>query len=189
MLFELMAPFYDKFMHRVSLDHSANIPEWLGLLEGRRVLDLGGGTGINAVGLAKAGAKVTLVDASRAMLRRASLKGVPATLVFADASNLPFRDASFDLVLVSDAWHHFRNQAAIARETARVLRHGGRLVIIDFDPTRLQTKIIAFAERLFAEPATFVSPDELVRRLRAQDIDGTCRYLDNYQYLYEGVKE
>ncbi|TEB07631.1 hypothetical protein Psch_01186 [Pelotomaculum schinkii] len=57
MLFELMAPFYDKFMQKVALDHSGYIPEWLDPLKGSKVLDLGGGTGINAVGLAAAGCK------------------------------------------------------------------------------------------------------------------------------------
>jgi demethylmenaquinone methyltransferase/2-methoxy-6-polyprenyl-1,4-benzoquinol methylase len=189
MLFELMAPFYDKFMHKVGLDHSGDIPEWLEPLEGREVLDLAGGTGINAVGLAAAGAKVTLADSSRAMLHRAALKGVPALMVQADAANLPFSDDSFDLVLVSDAWHHFRNQDAVASETARVLRRGGRFYIIDFDPTRFQTKLIAFVERLFAEPVTFTRPEALVERLRHFGIVGSCRFLDNYQYLYEGVKK
>lgn len=188
MLFELIAPFYDKLIHKAALDHSGKIPEWLAPLEGIEVLDLGGGTGINAVGLAKAGAKVTLADYSRAMLRRASLKAVPATLVHADASNLPFPDESFDLVLVSDAWHHFRNQAAVGRETARVLRHGGRFIIIDFDPARVQTRMIAFVERLFAEPATFIRPNELVEQLRAIGIAGACRFIDTYLYLYEGIK-
>ena len=189
MLFELMAPFYDKFMNKVALDHSGNIPEWLEPLEGREVLDLGGGTGINAIGLAGAGAKVTLVDSSRAMLHRAEVKGVPALLVQADAANLPFPAEAFDIVLISDAWHHFRNHSAVARETARVLRRGGRFYIIDFDPARLQTKFIAFVERLFAEPATFTRPDDLVERLRALGIMGAYRFLDNYQYLYEGVKQ
>jgi demethylmenaquinone methyltransferase/2-methoxy-6-polyprenyl-1,4-benzoquinol methylase len=189
MLFELMAPFYDRFMNKAALDHSGSIPEWLEPLEGREVLDLGGGTGINAAGLAGAGAKVTLVDSSRSMLRRAELKRVPAFLVLADAAQLPFADDSFDLVLVSDAWHHFRDQFAVASETARVLRRGGRFYIIDFDPARLQTKLIAFVERMFAEPATFTRPAELVERLGSLGIMGSCRYLDNYQYLYEGVKK
>lgn len=183
-----MAPFYDRFMRKAALDHSGNIPEWLSPLEGREVLDLGGGTGINAAGLAAAGARVTLADASRAMLRQAELKKIPVLTVEADAANLPFSDNSFDLVLVSDAWHHFRNQDAVASETARVLRRGGRFYIIDFDPARPQTKLTSFVEKLFAEPAAFTKPDDLVERLRTVGIAGAYRFLDNYQYLYKGVK-
>jgi ubiquinone/menaquinone biosynthesis C-methylase UbiE len=73
-------------------------------------------------------------------------------------------------------------------ETARVLRHGGRFYIIDLDPARLPTKLIAFVEKLFAEPAAFTRPEDLVARLKAMGIVGACRFIDNYQYLYEGEK-
>lgn len=188
MLFKLMAPFYDKFMHKVALAHTNAIPEWLEPLKGREVLDLGGGTGINVAGLVAAGAIVTLVDSSPAMLRRASLKGLPARLLQADAACMPFPGDSFDIILISDAWHHFRNQAAVSHEAIRVLRRGGRIYIIDLDPASLQTRLVAFVERLFAEPATFTSPKDLVAQLQAMGIVGACRYLNNYQYLFEGVK-
>lgn len=50
-----------------------------------------------------------------------------AALAFVDA--LPFADASFDTVLSTEVWEHVENSLAAARETFRVLRPGGRLVI------------------------------------------------------------
>ena len=43
---------------------------------------------------------------------------------------LPLLDVSFVPGLGSDARRHFRNQAAVVGETARVLRHGGRFIIV-----------------------------------------------------------
>jgi ubiquinone/menaquinone biosynthesis C-methylase UbiE len=54
-----------------------------------------------------------------------------ATYVVADAERLPFLDASFDLVTVRIAPHHYADAPRAAREMARVLTPGGRLLFID----------------------------------------------------------
>ena len=54
-----------------------------------------------------------------------------ATYVIADAERLPFLDASFDLVTVRIAPHHYADAPRAAREMARVLAPGGRLLFID----------------------------------------------------------
>lgn len=187
-MFKIMAPFYDRFMRFTGADNSKKIPEWLAPVKGMAVLDLGGGTGMNAETLCRAGAKVTLVDASYPMLKQASAKKMAIDLIQAKAECLPLPDSSFDIVLISDAWHHFRDQAGAAGEAARVLRPSGRLYIIDFDPGKKITKTIAFFEKILAEPAAFTPPDELVRLLRRAGIEGSCRDLKNAQFIYEGRK-
>ncbi len=189
MFFQLFAPFYDRFIKFVKVDHSGKIPEWLAPVDGMDVLDLGGGTGINAAALAGAGARVTLVDSSQAMLKRVAAKKLTVRLILADAATLPLDDSTFDIVLVSDAWHHFRDQAGVVREVMRVLRPGGRLCIIDFDPYSKVTKTIALLERIVAEPSTFTLPDDLVEMLRRVGIEGTYRRLQSFQYIYIGVKK
>lgn len=189
MLFELMAPFYDWFIRAANVDHSRKMPEWLAPVGDMEVLDLGGGTGINARTLTEAGARVTVVDSSRAMLNRAAAKKVPARLIRSDATALPLPGDSFDIVLISDAWHHFRDQAGVVREVVRVLRPGGRLYIIDFDPQKGKTKFLALLERLVAEPSTFTAPDELVEMLSLIGIGGNYRYLTSNQFIYRGIKE
>jgi SAM-dependent methyltransferase len=91
-----------------------------------RLLDIGCGTGAQTVAFRKAGWEVTGVDASEDMLRRAEDRGLE--VVHADATALPFDDASFDAVV--SLWTHtdIDDFAGVVREAGRVLRPAGPLV-------------------------------------------------------------
>ena len=184
-----MAPFYDRFIRVTGIDHSRNIQDWLAPVKDLEVLDLGGGTGMNAEALSEAGAKVTVTDASQAMLRRAVAKKMSAQILHAKAEALPLPDGSFDIVLISDAWHHFRDQDGVTREVVRVLRPAGRIYIIDFNADKRLTKTLAFFEKLLAEPSAFPKPSELVEKLRQAGIEGACRDLRFDQFIYSGSKK
>jgi SAM-dependent methyltransferase len=103
---------------------------------GDRVLDLGCGAGHAGFAVAATGAIVTGVDTSEAMIETARLlaqeRGVAGyEAVRADVASLPFPDASFDGVVSRYSAHHWPNVAGAMREAARVLRPGGRAVVID----------------------------------------------------------
>jgi SAM-dependent methyltransferase len=97
---------------------------------GRRLLDVGGGTGNYARALAAEGWEPTVADRSPEMLARAAAKGLPT--VEADAQQLPFGDGSFDAVMLVSMLHHVEDQAAALAEARRVLRPGGRLAALAF---------------------------------------------------------
>jgi len=100
------------------------------------VLDVATGTGFTAMAFAIHVASVTGIDVSPGMLnearRRAQDLGV-RNVVFeeAPAEKLPFGDASFDIVTCRIAAHHFINVACFVAECARVLRPGGRFLLVD----------------------------------------------------------
>ena len=99
-------------------------------------LDISTGGGHTALALAPHVARVTASDLTPAMLAAARdhILGRGATnvaFVVADAERLPFLDESFDLVTVRIAPHHYADVRAAVREMRRVLRAGGRLVLID----------------------------------------------------------
>lgn len=98
---------------------------------GERWLDVATGTGGVAVRAAAAGALVTGVDISEALLEQARAKGeqagVDVAWVLGDAQALPFGDGEFDVVSSCFGAIFAPDVAAVASELARVLRPGGRL--------------------------------------------------------------
>jgi SAM-dependent methyltransferase len=97
---------------------------------GRRLLDVGGGTGNYAAALRDEGWDVVVSDRSPGMLARAAAKGLET--VEADAQSLPFGDASFDAVMCVCMLHHVDDQARALAEQRRVLRPGGRGALMAF---------------------------------------------------------
>lgn len=99
-----------------------------------RVLEVGIGTGRN-LPLYPSGAELTGIELSPAMLdlahARAARLGRPADLRLADAENLPFADGSFDSVIATLTLCSIPDPGTAVAEMARVLRPGGRLVLLD----------------------------------------------------------
>ena len=111
------------------------------LQTGESVLDVGCGTGNLAIAAKRTvggSGAVYGVDASPEMTARATKKarraGVEVTFKNAFAQSLPFQDATFDAVLSTVMLHHLPRPARkeLALEIRRVLRPGGRFVVIDF---------------------------------------------------------
>lgn len=142
-------------------------------LEGRRVLDVGCGDGTLAVAMAQRGAAVTGVDADPAMLvaagQRAEAAGARLTLHEGRAEQLPFADASFDVVVAVTVLCLVRAPGDVVREAARVLRPGGRLVLGELGRWSLWTarrRIRAWFGSKLWQKAHFRGPAAL-RRLAA----------------------
>lgn len=109
--------------------------ELLGDLRGKRLLDLGCGTGQGSLHLARRGADVVGVDVSdrRAGVARGSVeRPQPGRTSFcaAQAERLPFADRSFDLIFARDVLMYADPRAA-AGECRRVLVPGGRAVFVE----------------------------------------------------------
>lgn len=110
------------------------------LFNGARVLDLCAGTGDLAFAVAATGmpAEVVATDFSPEMLSVAQRKatrmaeGSKVTFLTADAQELPFPDASFDVVTVAFGVRNLPDRAANFAEVFRILAPGGRYVILEF---------------------------------------------------------
>ena len=94
---------------------------------GRRLADIGGGTGNYALALRGEGWEPVVIDRSAAMLARAARKGLHT--VEADAQRLPFADETFDAAMMVSMLHHVEDRGAALAEAQRILVRGGRLVL------------------------------------------------------------
>jgi len=110
-----------------------------GVKSGDKVLDIAGGTGDLARGWAKRtgkGGEVWLTDINSSMLTvgrdRLMDEGVILPVSLADAEKLPFPDAYFDCVSVAFGLRNMTHKDAALKEMRRVLKPGGRLLVLEF---------------------------------------------------------
>jgi ubiquinone/menaquinone biosynthesis C-methylase UbiE len=142
---------YDRWSHVWNLARYLNSSIYetaLAQLDERhqRVLDIGCGTGLMSAKLAATGRQVLGVDLSAAMIAQARRRG-NARMEFlkGDAENLPVESGSFDAVVNLISFHHYPHPEKAMAEFLRVLRPGGRLVLIAFD---LDSRFIQLAQRV-----------------------------------------
>lgn len=118
-----------------------------GVEPGERVLDVAAGSGNAALPAARAGAVVTALDITPALLRagaaRARAAGLDVSWVHGDAQRLPFPDRCFDRVLSCVGVQFCADHAAAAAELVRVCRPGGRIALIAWTPEGFIGRILA----------------------------------------------
>ncbi len=162
-LFAAIAPRYDLINDLQSFGlhrwWKRRLIQFAAVQPGESALDLCCGTGDVAFALAEAGARVTGMDFSAPMLAVAEARkvkvGEAAGPVFlqGDALRTPFPDAHFDVVTIS---YGLRNLASVdegLREMWRVLKPGGRLLVLDFGkPDNAAWRGAYFAYLRFAVP-------------------------------------
>jgi ubiquinone/menaquinone biosynthesis C-methylase UbiE len=167
---------YDRSIGLFERGFLGDARRWIGSHARGDVLEIGVGTGRNLPEYASA-TRLTGIDLSDGMLERARARakeiGRDVELLRGDAERLDFPDASFDTVVFSLSLCSIPDDAAAVREAARVLRPGGRLVlvehvgsprrtvraierVIDFFTSRLQ------GDHMLREPLTHVRAEGLV---------------------------
>ncbi len=136
----ILAPFYDIMCECLSLGAELRLRDKVvdiaDARNGSRILDVATGTGKQAFAFARKGYDVVGIDLSEDMLRRAKKKNKHGNVKFenADATNLPFKDKSFDVSCVSFALHDMilaiREKAL--KELVRVTKTEGVIIIVDY---------------------------------------------------------
>lgn len=139
-------------------------------LDGKTLLDIACGHGHGAVFFAGIGARVTAADLSPRMLERtgelAKEAGVDLDLREHEAESLPYEDGSYDYVTCRIAAHHFSCPASFVMEVARVLRPGGRFLLIDgtVEDGHPEAEAWAHEVEILRDPShnRFVSPEKWI---------------------------
>ncbi len=171
-------------------------------LEGKRVLEVGVGTGRYAVPLQKSGIEVVGVDIAPRMVARGLAKGL-RDVVFGDGAHLPFRDETFDAATTNHVLHLVADWRTVLREVERVLRPDGSYftVIEEYLGTQLSERYREIARRLgytHLDPGVHendfprvVPPNKVVRvahheeSIRADEVLGTIFQPRLYAFLWK----
>jgi SAM-dependent methyltransferase len=155
--FEEVGPMWDRRYreHGWSQVPDENLVELVAPLRARRALDLGCGTGRNALWLARTGWSVTGVDASRVGLdtakERAAREGLTLHTVLADLLDYVPEPASFDLVVVANIHLAPPQRDTLFERAASAVAPGGHLFIVGHHVDALGKSGPPVRERLFDE--------------------------------------
>ncbi len=167
-------------IHRIWKDA---MMDWLAPRPGQRLLDVAGGTGdISFRFLKRAGSgHSTVLDLTEPMLvegrKRAEAEQLGASIdwVVGDAMALPFEDNSFDVYTISFGIRNVTRPADALAEAFRILRPGGRLMVLEF--SQIPNDLMQKAYDLYSF--------NIIPRM-GQAIAGDR---DSYQYLVESIRQ
>ena len=171
-----------------------SLAEAVDVRAGERVLDVAAGNGNATLAAARRYAQVTSTDYVSELLERsearARAEGLKVDYKVADAEDLPFANASFDVVLSTFGAMFTPDHARPAREMLRVLRGGGRIGLANWTPEGFIGQLFKVIGSYVPPPAGLVSPalwgtePHIVTLFGSQAADIVCtRRHFNFRYL------
>jgi len=178
--YDVMNDLMSMGIHRIWKDA---MMDWLAPRQGQRLLDVAGGTGDVAFRFLKragAGARATVLDLTESMLeegrKRAEAEHLAEVLdwVVGDAMELPFADNTFDVYTISFGIRNVTRIPDALREAYRVLRPGGRLMVLEF--SQLPSPALQKAYDLYS-----FNVIPVMGQIVAND-------RESYQYLVESIR-
>ena len=179
--YDLMNDFMSLGIHRV---WKKSMLDWLAPRRGQSLIDVAGGTGdiaFNFIKRAKTGASATILDLTESMMIEGKKKTIDLpeesqiNWVCGDAMRMPFSDSTFDVYTISFGIRNVTNISKTLAEAYRVLKPGGRLMILEF--SSVNNDLISwiydkYSFNIIPKLGEFVSNDR-----------------ESYQYLVESIRK
>ena len=179
--YDLMNDFMSLGIHRVWKE---SMLDWLAPRRGQSLIDVAGGTGdiaFNFIKRAKSGANATILDLTESMMIEGKKKTIDLpeeskiNWVCGDAMRMPFSNSTFDVYTISFGIRNVTNISKTLSEAYRVLKPGGRLMILEF--SSVNNDLISwiydkYSFNIIPKLGEFVSNDR-----------------ESYQYLVESIRK
>ena len=118
------------FLEKFHMHLYQSVFDRIGISRGTRLLDVGCGAGLAAQLAAELGAQVSGIDAAPALIEIACERLPQGDFRVGDMEELPYTDASFDVVTGFNSFQHAANLVAALSEARRVVRRGGRVAMV-----------------------------------------------------------
>ena len=179
--YDLMNDFMSLGIHRIWKELML---DWLAPRRGQNLIDVAGGTGdiaFNFIKRAKTGANATILDLTESMMIEGKKKTIDLpkesqiNWVCGDAMRMPFNNSTFDVYTISFGIRNVTNISKTLSEAYRVLKPGGRLMILEF--SSVHNDLISwiydkYSFNIIPKLGEFVSNDR-----------------ESYQYLVESIRK
>jgi len=141
--YDLAAWGYDKRENYLNSFEKGSVLPLLGEIKGKKILDVGAGTGRLSLPLFNEGALVTALDVSAEMLKLLKQKQPDIDIVTGEAEDMPFPDNTFDVVVCAFLIVHLKDPIVFFDEVYRVLKPGGKFLVTNInqkEPPEVKTK-------------------------------------------------
>lgn len=181
-IFDLIAPVYRLFEKLSSSSTKKKVLNNMEVHKGDRILDVGGGTGklLDMIKNNEPDIELILMDVSKAMMKHSPKSNQK---VLGKACHVPFDSNSINIVITTDALHHFENKKGALREMVRIAKQEGTIIILEFDPKSYVTKFIKYGEKLFGEPSYFFEISYLKRFFENHGLKTKIHWVNSYEYI------
>lgn len=170
---------YNQFMKIFHLYKLEELEKHFKVKENDVVIDIGGGTGYIAQVYSKKCKKIYVLDESEKMLSKVPSSENIITKV-GNALDIPFEDNSMDAVLLTDVFHHIKEQKQLIEEINRILKKDGKLCILDFNKNHIKTKILRIFEHAIFGKLYFKTKEEIISIIETKFIIEKIADYDNY---------
>lgn len=185
--FDKVYKYYDRFMNMFKLFKLDEVKAAADLNKNDVVVDIGGGTGRLAEYICNCCNAVYILDESEKMLSKAgNIENV--IKVKGNALAAPFENDSIDTVILCDVFHHIKEQRLLLIEISRILKKGGKIVLLDFHKKHIKTRLLIGFEFILFQKLFFRTKDEI--KLLLGECFNIRKFYDKHYYcIFVGEKK
>lgn len=184
--FDKVYKYYDKFMAMFKLYKLEEIKVAADINKDEVIVDIGGGTGKLAQYISSSCKTVYILDESEKMLSKVK-QGKNLITIKGNALKTSFENNSIDTVILSDVFHHIKEQEELIIEVKRILKNGGKLVVMDFHRKHIKTRVLRAFEFILFGRLFFKTKDE-VKALLEKYFYISKIYDKGYYFIVVGEK-
>ena len=177
--YDKYAKFYDKTLEYLDSFEQGKLMGVIGKIKGKKVLDVGCGTGRIIKALTEKEAIVTGVDLSPEMILVAKKKFPKIEFAEADAEKLPFKDEEFDVVVASFLIVHLKTLQKAFDEIYRVIKPGGFFVVTNINQRKAPKLKLAEQNKIVID-SYYHMPDRVTAAL-----EDSFFFVEKEEFVYE----